>query len=220
MSSLREYVSAQTVGTYKLNGTEQAVEISYDKKISSKADLEKIELQTSKGIKKVSDIATIEEVKVPTTLYHDNGKQLVKVSALIKGNNTTKVTEAVKKDINSLSLPKGVNVSYGGGFKMISDGLTSIGVAMVAAVGLVFLVLAITFSGVLTPVVILSSLLFVPIGSLGGLLISNQPLSMSAMIGMLMLIGVVVANAIVLLDRVETNRKQGLELHESIIEAS
>jgi multidrug efflux pump subunit AcrB len=171
-------------------------------------------------MKTVNDVATIEEVKVPTTLYHDDGNQLVKVSAVVKGNNTTKVSNDVKKDIDSLSLPKGITVSYGGGLKMISAGLSSLGLAMGAAVGLVFLVLMVTFSGVLTPLVILSSLLFVPIGALGGLLISGQPISMSAMIGMLMLIGIVVSNAIVLLDRVEKNRKRGLELNEAIVEAA
>ena len=220
MSAIREYVSSVTVGNYDINGTTQEVDVSYDKKIASKADLENIELKTSAGMKTVNDVATIEEVKVPTTLYHDDGNQLVKVSAVVKGNNTTKVSNDVKKDIDSLSLPKGITVSYGGGLKMISDGLSSLGLAMGAAVGLVFLVLMVTFSGVLTPLVILSSLLFVPIGALGGLLISGQPISMSAMIGMLMLIGIVVSNAIVLLDRVEKNRKRGLELHEAIVEAA
>lgn len=220
MSAIREYVSTVTVGNYDINGTTQEVDLSYNKKIASKADLDNIELKTAEGTKKVSDVATIDKVNVPTTLYHDNGNQLVKVSAVVKGNNTTKVSNDVKKDVNSLSLPKGINVSFGGGIKMISDGLTSLGLAMGAAVGLVFLVLTVTFSGALTPLVILSSLLFVPIGALGGLLVSGQPISMSAMIGMLMLIGIVVSNAIVLLDRVEKNRKRGLELHDAIVEAA
>ncbi|MBU8916027.1 efflux RND transporter permease subunit [Bacillus sp. FJAT-29953] len=220
MAAIREYVSTVMVGNYTINGTIQEVDLSYDKKIASKTDLENIEIKTSEGTKKVSEVATIQDVNVPTTLYHDDGNQLVKVSAIIKGNNTTKVSTDVKKDINSLSLPKGITVSYGGGIKMISDGLSSLGLAMGAAIVLVFFVLTVTYSGFLTPLVILSSLLFVPIGALGGLLISGQPISMSAMIGMLMLIGVVVSNAIVLLDRVEKNRKRGLVLNEAIVEAA
>jgi multidrug efflux pump subunit AcrB len=94
------------------------------------------------------------------------------------------------------------------------------GLAMGAAIGFVFLVLSFTFGGILTPIVILSSLIFIPVGALGGLLISGQSLSMSALIGLLMLIGIVVSNAVVLLDRVETNRKHGMELVESIVEAA
>ncbi|EKN65938.1 acriflavin resistance protein [Neobacillus bataviensis LMG 21833] len=220
MQAIREYLSPVTVGEYEIDGNTQEVTLSYDKKLSSKADIENIDIKTMEGMKKVSNVATIDEVKVPTTLYHDDGKPLVKVSAVIKGNNTAKVTKEVKKDINSLSLLNGVDVTYGGGLKMIQDGFSNMGIAMGAAIGLVFLVLSVTFGGILTPLVILSSLIFVPIGALGGLLISGQPLSMSALIGMLMLIGVVVTNAVVLLDRVEANRKQGIELQEAIVEAA
>jgi multidrug efflux pump subunit AcrB len=117
-------------------------------------------------------------------------------------------------------LPSGVEVSYGGGLKMITDGFISIGIAMAVAVGLVFLVMSMTFGGLLTPIIILSSLLFIPVGALGALLITGQALSMSAMIGMLMLVGIVVTNAVVLLDRVEKNRKSGIQITEAIVEAS
>ncbi|MGG4039275.1 efflux RND transporter permease subunit [Heyndrickxia ginsengihumi] len=91
---------------------------------------------------------------------------------------------------------------------------------MGAAVVLVFLVLSVTFNGIVTPLVILSSLIFVPVGALGGLFVSGEPLSISAMIGMLMLIGIVVTNAVVLLDRVETNRKNEMPLIDAIVEAA
>ncbi|OIK16470.1 hypothetical protein BIV60_04135 [Bacillus sp. MUM 116] len=220
MQAIREYLTPITVGNYELNGNTEEVDVSYDKKITSKADIKNIEMKTVEGTKKVSDVATIKEVKVPTTLYHDDGKPLVKVSAIIKGNNTAKVTNEVKKDVSSLSLPDGVDVTYGGGLKMIQDGFSNMAIAMGSAIGLVFLVLSVTFGGILTPLVILSSLIFVPIGALGGLLVSGQPISMSALIGMLMLIGVVVTNAVVLLDRVESNRKSGMELQDSIVEAA
>ncbi|WHY87494.1 efflux RND transporter permease subunit [Neobacillus novalis] len=220
MQAIREYLSPVTVGEYELNGNTEEVTLSYDKKVTSKEDIEGIEIKTLAGIQKVSDVAAIKELKVPTTLYHDDGKPLVKVSAVINGNDTASVTKEVKKDVNALSLPSGVDIQYGGGLKMIQDGFSNMGIAMGAAIGLVFLVLSVTFGGILTPIVILSSLIFVPIGALGGLLISGQPLSMSALIGMLMLIGVVVTNAVVLLDRVEANRKKGIELQEAVVEAA
>jgi multidrug efflux pump subunit AcrB len=117
-------------------------------------------------------------------------------------------------------LPAGVTVSFGGGLAMITDGFSSLGIAMASAIFLVFLVMSMTFSGLLTPLIILSSLLFVPVGSLGALLITGQSLSMSAMIGMLMLVGIVVTNAVVLLDRVEKNRKSGMPITEAIVEGS
>ena len=142
------------------------------------------------------------------------------LSSTVKGSSTGAVTKEVTKDLESLTLPAGVDYKIGGGSEMINSGFTSIGIAMGAAIGLVFLVLSMTFGGLLTPLIVLSSLLFVPVGALGGLLITGQSLSMSAMIGMLMLVGIVVTNAVVLLDRVEKNLKSGIPLTEAIVEAS
>lgn len=220
MQAINEYLSPVSVGEYEVNGTQQEVTISYNKQLTSKEDIENIEINTPTGKNTVGEIATLQEVQAPTTLYHDDGKPLVKISADIKGNNTAQVSQSVQKDVKALSLPNGVDVTFGGGLKMISDGFSSMGIAMISAIGLVFLVLSFTFGGILTPLVILSSLIFIPIGALGGLLISGQSLSMSALIGLLMLIGIVVSNAVVLLDRVETNRKHGLEIGDAIVEAA
>lgn len=220
MQAVNEYLSTASVGQYEVNGTKQEVTINYNKQITSKDDIKNIEVTTQKGKKTVGDIADLTEVQVPSTLYHDDGNPLVKISAVVKGNDTAKVSQSVQQDVKSLSLPSGVDVKFGGGLKMISDGFSSMGLAMGAAIGFVFLVLSFTFGGILTPIVILSSLIFIPVGALGGLLISGQSLSMSALIGLLMLIGIVVSNAVVLLDRVETNRKHGMELVESIVEAA
>ncbi|MBU8880370.1 efflux RND transporter permease subunit [Bacillus sp. FJAT-29790] len=220
MQAINEYLWPVTVGEYELNGNAKEVTLSYDKQITSKDDINNIEINTVAGRKKVSEVADIKESKDPVTIYHEDGKTLAKVSAVIKGNDTAKVTNDVKKDIDSLTLPNGVDVSIGGGMEMINTGFADLGMAMGAAIGLVFLVLSVTFGGILTPLVILSSLIFVPIGALGGLLISGQSLSMSALIGMLMLIGIVVTNAVVLLDRVEKNRINGMELLDAVIEAA
>ncbi|WP_256757639.1 efflux RND transporter permease subunit [Cohnella sp. WQ 127256] len=122
--------------------------------------------------------------------------------------------------MKSLTLPSGVEVSFGGGMESISAGFTSLIIAMIVAIGLVFLVMSVTFGGIVTPLIILSSLFFIPVGSLGALLLTGEALSISAMIGMLMLVGIVVTNAVVLLDRVEKNRLSSMPINEAIIEAS
>lgn len=168
--------------------------------------MEQIEnLQLSAGFGgdkvKLADIADITTVSEQNEIARYNGKE-------------------VQADVESLVLPSGVETSFGGGLDMIIEGFTSLGIAMVAAIFLVFLVMSMTFGGLRTPLIILTSLLFVPVGSLGALLITGQSLSMSAMIGMLMLVGIVVTNAVVLLDRVEKNAKSGIPLTEAIVEAS
>jgi len=220
MQSVNEQLRPVNAGIYTLDNLDRSVSLAYQQQISSKEDLENIELMTASGIMKLKDIADVTVKEALITVNHNDGKTYAKVSAKIKSSDTAGVTRKVQQDIASLSLPSGVDVSYGGGLAMITEGFTSMGIAMAVAVGLVFLVMSMTFGGLRTPFIILSSLIFIPVGSLTALLIAGQALSMSAMIGMLMLVGIVVTNAVVLLDRVENNRKSGMQITEAIVEAS
>jgi HAE1 family hydrophobic/amphiphilic exporter-1 len=221
MQAVNEQIRPVDVGTYTLDNKESSITMSYAQPISTKEELENISISTMGGVKKLKEIADLAEVNAPVTVNHDAGKAYAKISGTIKSDaNTSTVTKEVQTDIKSLALPEGVEVSFGGGLAMITSGFSSLGIAMASAIFLVFLVMSLTFGGLKTPLIILSSLLFVPVGSLGALLVTGQSLSMSAMIGMLMLVGIVVTNAVVLLDRVEKNWKTGMEMTESIVEGS
>ncbi|KGP72763.1 efflux RND transporter permease subunit [Pontibacillus yanchengensis] len=220
MQPIQERLHSVDGGTVTLEDKEWEMELTFDEQFNSKEDLQDFTVKTVEGEKRLEEIATINEVQVPAAIKHQDGETASTVSATIKGEDTAKISSEIQEDLDALSLPNDVEVDLSGGLEMITEGFSDLGLAMGAAVGLVFLVLSITFGGIITPIVILSSLIFVPIGSLAGLLIGGQTLSMSAMIGMLMLIGIVVTNAVVLLDRVEANRKEGIELTEAIVEAS
>ncbi|MBO9609839.1 MAG: efflux RND transporter permease subunit [Paenibacillaceae bacterium] len=219
MQAVSEQLRPIDAGTYVLDGKERDLTIAYAQPIKSKAELESVTIATQAGPKKLGEIAAVSEKTAPVAINHDEGKMYAKVSGTVKGDNTAAVTKQVKREIEGLTLPAGVELKIGGGLDMINSGFQSILLAMAGAIGLVFLVMSVTFGGLRTPLIILSSLLFVPVGSLGGLLVTGQSLSMSAMIGMLMLVGIVVTNAVVLLDRVEKNARTGMELKEAIVEA-
>lgn len=221
MQLVGEQLRPVDAGTYSIDNKDQSIVLSYLQPITSREELENIQVPTSEGVKVLGDIANLAERSAWVRINHDDGKMSAIVSGMAKdAEAVTSVTEQVKADIESLSLPSGVEVSVGGGQEMLAEGFASIGIAMVSAVALVFLVMSMTFGGLKTPLIILSSLIFIPVGSLGALLITGEALSMSGMIGMLMLVGIVVTNAVVLLDRVEKNRKSGLSVTESIVEAS
>jgi multidrug efflux pump subunit AcrB len=220
MQTVNEHLQPLEVGTYELDGLDQSLVLEYNDKVSTEAKLKAIKIQTAKGEKTLAEIATIKSNNIPASILHENGETYTTVSALVKGDNTLEVTDEIKQDIDALSLPSGITVQIGGGNEDITEGLTSLGISIVIAIGLVFVILSLTYGGLLTPLVILSSLLFVPIGAIAGLLITGQAVSMSVMIGLLMLVGIVVTNAIVLLDRVETKRKSGLELNQALLDAA
>ncbi|MCA1060402.1 efflux RND transporter permease subunit [Rossellomorea aquimaris] len=213
---VQEQMNARPVGSLEL---EEEVWVSYDTLVTTKQELEDVEIITPSGIQRLSDIAVIKEQEIPATIEHKDTKSAYTLSAESEGEDVGKVTEDIKKDLEALSLPSDIEWKVGGGQDMMTDGFKDLGQAMIIAVGLVFLTLTITYGGIITPLVILSSIIFVPIGSLGALMLTGETLSMSSMIGMLMLIGIVVTNAVVMLDRVESNRREGMKLEASLIEA-
>lgn len=168
---------------------------------------------------KLSEVASLTEKPGPTGLYRLNQQEYVEVTGRFVTDNVSGVQDEVTKRIDSLDLPDGVKTRSEGQAAAMSEGFTNMTIAMVIAVVLVFIVMLITFGNMTAPIAILSSLPFLFTGGLLGLYVTKQALGMPALVGFLMLIGIVVTNAIVLMDRVMQNEKSGMELTASLIEA-
>lgn len=209
------------VGTLKLDGIDRTVQLSYDKGIDSVDALKNTLLFTKRGLVPVSAIADVKEVDTYTSIQKLDGKVFARVSAQIVGDNIQKVTQDVINDVKKeVELPKGVSFEGGGGSDDTVETFQQLGLAMIVAIGLVYITMLITFGKARIPFIILSALIFVPIGSLLGLYIAHEPMSVSVMIGLLMLIGIVTTNAIVLVDRIGQNREQkGMAVRDALIEA-
>jgi len=183
-------------------------------------DLLAIEVPTPMGtMVKLADIVEVEEGFALNTLSRSKGQYYATVSGSITTNDVTKAANAVEKEVKELALPKGVEVGIEGVTADIEEAFTKLGLAMVAAIAIVYFILVVTFGEGLAPFVVLLSLPFTVIGSFVGLLIAGETISVSVMMGLLMLIGIVVTNAIVLVDRILRMEKEGMSLREAIIEA-
>lgn len=168
---------------------------------------------------KIGDVVDVQEGETSDTVTRRDGKIYVQVSGEIKSDDVAKVSTDVQTKVDDLDLPSSVEVNMGGVTEDIQESFTQLGLAMIAAIAIVYLILVITFGGGLAPFAILFSLPFTIIGALVGLLIAGETLSVNAMIGALMLIGIVVTNAIVLIDRVIHKEKEGLSTREALLEA-
>lgn len=216
-------VSDQTkpvnVGTLLLDDKEQEVQLSFDKELGSKNELEEVTLFSQRGPVPLSEVAEVKEIDTFTSIQKLDSKVYARVSGQVKGNDVQAVSSEVKAGVEKLDLPDGVSLTSGGGNDETVEIFQSLGISILVAIGLVYLTMLITFGKARIPFIILSSLIFVPIGSLVSLYIINEPLSVSVMIGFLMLIGIVTTNAIVLVDRIGQNRTKGLPIRESLVEA-
>ncbi|WP_028610947.1 efflux RND transporter permease subunit [Paenibacillus harenae] len=192
-----------------------------EKTYNEKADLEKVKLTSQLGtVVELGDVVTIEEGESPNTVTRRDDRIYAEVTADVTVSDVGSVSTELQKMIDEIELPTGTDIEMGGVSEQINESFTQLGLAMLAAVAIVYLVLVITFGGALTPFAILFSLPFTVIGALLGLLIAGETLSVTAMIGALMLIGIVVTNAIVLIDRVIQKEKEGLSVREALLEAA
>ncbi len=167
----------------------------------------------------VADLVTVEEGTTSSTITRREGQIYAEVSAKILSDDVTQVSGDVMEEVGELELPAGVTTQTGGVTADIEESFTQLGLAMLAAIGIVYFVLVVTFGGGLAPFAILFSLPFIAIGSLVGLFITGETISISVLIGVLMLIGIVVTNAIVLIDRVIHKEREGLSTREALLEA-
>lgn len=167
----------------------------------------------------LSELVTVEEGTTFNTLARSKGEYYASVSGTIIDDDISKATSEVDKAIEELEFPKGVTTDIGGVAADMTETFTQLGIAMLAAILIVYFILVVTFGEGLAPFAILFSLPFTVIGSLVGLLIADETISVSVMMGLLMLIGIVVTNAIVLVDRIIRMEHTGMDLREAILEA-
>lgn len=186
----------------------------------TKKKLEDIEITSPLGRDvKLSQVVDIEESQSSDTITRDDGDISASVDGKIKSDDVGKTTADVQKAIDKIDTPNNVDIKVGGTNEDIGESFSQLGVAMLAAIGIVYLILVLTFKGGLAPLAILFSLPFTIIGVIVGLLIAGETLSVPSMIGVLMLIGIVVTNAIVLIDRVINMENSGLSTREALLEA-
>ncbi len=219
---LRNTGEAPVLTTVEKDGEELNVVLQVNEKtFKDKSDLEETTIQSPLGMEvPLSDLTTIEEGQSSNTITRRDGKVYANVTAEVLDDNIGQVSSDVQEAIDEMDLPDSSEVTLGGVTQDINESFTQLGLAMLAAIAIVYLVLVITFGGGLAPLAILFSLPFTVIGGLVGLLIAGETISISSLIGMLMLIGIVVTNAIVLIDRVIHKEKEGLTTREALIEAA
>ena len=182
------------------------------------ASLASLPIPTALGIVPLSTIATIQEVTGPQTVNRVNGALDATITGTITANDTRAVQSSVANALNGVRLPAGTSLSTGGVFAQLSTVLTQFALALLAAIGLVYLIMVATFRSLLKPLVLLVAIPFAATGAIIALVVTSTSLSLPGLIGILMLTGIVVTNAIVLLDLIEQYRDRGLSLHDAIIE--
>jgi len=219
---LNPVTTKEVLTTVEKDGNKIDVIVKKEAKAAPKSidDLLAQEVPTFLGTTvKLSDIVTVEEGTTLNTLSRSKGEYYATVSGTILGADISKVSAEVEEEIDALELPRGVEIGVAGVTADMEETFSQLGVAMIAAVLIVYFILVVTFGEGLAPFAILFSLPFAVIGSFVGLYIAGETISVTVMMGLLMLIGIVVTNAIVLVDRIVHMERDGMPMREAILEA-
>jgi HAE1 family hydrophobic/amphiphilic exporter-1 len=213
-AAVAQAVRGTTAAKAVLDDTERDVVIRSAEPATTLKQLQDLRL----GPVKLGDIATVKLVDGPVSMTRIDGQRAATITAKPTGDNTGAVSTKLQSEINALKLPDGATASIGGVSEDQDEAFANLGLAMLAAIAIVFMLLVGTFRSLVQPLILLVSIPFAATGAIGLLIATGTPMGVPAMIGMLMLIGIVVTNAIVLIDLINQYRKQGYGVVEAVIE--
>ncbi|MER5970983.1 efflux RND transporter permease subunit [Streptomyces sp. NPDC002055] len=216
--AVAQAVRGTTSGKAILDDTERDVVVKAEKPARTEAELKKVSLATPAGAVKLGEIADVRTVPGPVQMTRIDGARAANVTAKPTGDNTGAISQELQKKIDALDLPEGATAEISGVSEDQKEAFASLGLAMLAAIAIVFMLLVATFRSLVQPMILLVSIPFAATGAIGLLIATGTPMGVPALIGMLMLIGIVVTNAIVLIDLINQYRAQGYGIVEAVVE--
>jgi len=166
---------------------------------------------------RIRNIARIEERRGPVVIERKDQARVVYVGANYYGRSLGEVVADLKDGLVKMGIPDGIDVKIGGSAKEQAESFKWLGIALVAGILLVYMVMAAQFESFVDPFVILFSIPFAVTGVIWALLITGKTLNIISFVGMIMLVGIVVNNAIVLVDYINIMRARGFGLREAIL---
>ncbi|WP_438316596.1 efflux RND transporter permease subunit [Sporosarcina sp. FA9] len=215
----RGSLTTQIIGD---NNEVYAVYVQYDNKFRNSIDeLKKLKLRTPAGeFVELGKVAKIDIAEGPVSIQRVDQAHSVSFNVKYEsteslGDMTTKVNETIDK----LKLPTEIEVAYGGDRELFESAINDMLMAIILAIVLVYIVMAAQFESFKYPLVIMFSVPLMIIGVAIGLFVTNTPISVTAVIGILVLVGIVVNNGIVLVDYINQRKEAGLNSYDAIVVA-
>jgi HAE1 family hydrophobic/amphiphilic exporter-1 len=167
----------------------------------------------------LDQIAEVTMGKGPSTIKHKDGKRVITVTANVEGRSPGEVTTDAMKLVKDIDFPPGYGLALGGAGKDMQEVFGAMGIALIAGIGLMYLILVMQFGSFTAPVAVMLSLPLSLIGVVLGLLATNSTINLMSLIGVIMLMGLVAKNAILLLDAARKRQEEGFSREDSLMYA-
>jgi HAE1 family hydrophobic/amphiphilic exporter-1 len=220
-STIRTSIHGSVATRYKVGGEEVDVRVQFTEGARQNiADLENLTMTTPMGGQVLlRDIARLEIAEGPTKVERMGQARTVVISGSLAGRDLGSVTNDVRKALADYPLPPGYRFEFTGEAQEMADAFGNLAIALILAIVLVYILLAIQFESFLFPFVVMFSVPVSLTGMILGLLITGRSFSVPAFIGVIVAVGIVVKNAIVLIDYVNILRGRGMSCKEAVVTA-
>ena len=218
---VRNRINGLIASKYREEGDEYDIVVRYAEDFrQSIDDLENIRLYGSQGqMIRLKDVGKVEEYFSPPAIQRENRQRVIGVTSSLFGVALGEVVPEIEKILAETEIPQGITVTIGGSAEDQKESFADMGLLLILVILLVYIVMATQFESMLMPFIIMFTLLFAFTGVFIALFITNTPLSLIALIGALMLVGIVVKNGIVMVDFTNLLRGRGLSINQAVIQA-
>jgi len=210
-------MNPSTVGSVVIDEKTLSIYIANEKAPTTVEELEDFQIPTVLGFVPLTDLATVEEVNGPSSITTIKGVRSATVSVTPGSDDVGTASTLVADAVAKADLPAGAEAELGGVTSQQSDAFSQLGLALLVAILIVYVVMVATFKSLRQPLLLLVSVPFAATGAILLQVASGIPLGVPSLIGVLMLIGIVVTNAIVLVDLINQYRERGMSAYDAIV---
>ncbi|MFW6368531.1 MAG: efflux RND transporter permease subunit, partial [Spirochaetota bacterium] len=221
-STLRTAYEGTTVGSYSDNGDDYDIDLLLsDRHRLNRSRFEQMFFVNDAGSRiPLESVVTIEDGLGPLNIERIDRRRVVEIRGSLTGDrDLNRVMDDVRNEVAGLGeLPDGIDIEYTGASEEMAEGFESLLFALLLAIGLVYMVMASQFENLVNPLIVMGSVPFAIIGLVGILLATGTTFSILTFVGAILLVGIVVNNAIVLIDYIVQLRDRGVGLRNAIVE--
>ncbi|MDQ1512188.1 MAG: hypothetical protein QOC59_30 [Microbacteriaceae bacterium] len=209
-----------SIGSLTIGDDTLTVYLADQKPPTTRSQLEALAIPTPTGKKRLDSLATVRTAGQPAAITSTDAKRSASVSATPAGQDTGSASAAVARAVADVALPAGASATLGGVTSDQNTAFQQLLLALLAAILIVYTVMVATFRSLRQPLELLVSVPFAATGAILLQMASGIPLGVASFIGLVMLVGIVVTNAIVLIDLVNQYRERGLGVREAVLDGA
>lgn len=220
-STISSSVTGKVATTYKVDGTEIDVRImGSEDSVDSLNDIKSLTVTSATGVNvPITEIADIVIEESSSSITRNNQTRYISIEGEINNRDANSVKKDVIALLDNYIFPEGIDYEFTGNIEMLEDTFSSLATALIVALLLVYMIMASQFESLKNPFIVMFSVPLALTGGILGMFITGNNISSVSFMGFIMLVGMVVNNAIVLIDYTIQLMKQGKSCDEALIEA-